>query len=275
MTAFDMPPSRAPLLHFTPESLSRWQLQTDAPVGGFSECTLEPVAGSTAPSRALWSGRTSLDIDRLIQQQYGKSDQKAVASKVGFVSMMHMVEENQRALDEFHGLCLTCRPRDARNYVLTVRSASTLGEHRTEDLYQVLLAPFLPHAKPVADVADVDDEGLATGSDSHSSSDSGGGGSSSDDGEKAPLIDVRVPWGALTLTWRGYVQGGRPPAMNLRRINAVGLLLADKAEGEFGMELAQISAFRFDEEEAIRDGHVRQCLELNRANGYDEVEALS
>ena len=259
-TAFDVPPTRLPLLSFEAEKLARWQLQTDAPIGGFSEGTLDTIGDSPGSRRALWSGRTSLEVDRLVQQQFGKSDQKAVASKVGFVAMMQQLQEGQWELTEFHGLCLRCRPRDARNYVLTVRATGTLGDHRTEDLYQTLLQPFVAHAVPtdVTDHEDADSVARPVGG----------------DGADEPLLDVRVPWGAFTLTWRGYVQGERPPAMHLDRINSVGLLLADKTAGEFCIELGGLSAFRYEEGEEARDEHVRRCLELNAQRGYDEREAL-
>ena len=83
-----------------------------------------------------------------MQQEFQRSDQKATASKVGFVAMMLPIEDRAWMLHEFHGVCLTCRPRDARNYVLTLRSENALGEHRTEDLYQTRLQPFVAHAKP-------------------------------------------------------------------------------------------------------------------------------
>ena len=86
-----------------------------------------------------------------------------------------------------------------------------------------------------------------------------------------PLLDVRVPWGAFTLTWRGYVQSERPQAMHLARVNSVGLLLADKAAGDFGIELARLSAFRFQEGEERRDDHVAKCLELNERAGYEDA----
>ena len=84
-TPFDPPPTRLPLLKFSADKLDSWQLQTDAPIGGFSEAALSPLPG--VEGRALWSGVTSLDADRLVQQKYRRSDQKAVASKVGFAAM--------------------------------------------------------------------------------------------------------------------------------------------------------------------------------------------
>ena len=269
---FDPPPTRLPLLNFSADKLDSWQLQTDAPIGGFSEAALSPLPG--VEGRALWSGVTSLDADRLVQQKYRRSDQKAVASKVGFAAMMLPVEEEHWALYDYHGLCLTCRPRDARNYVLTVRAAGSLGDHRTEDLYQTLLQPFVTHAKPAATTEgqDADDDHAAQVA-AATATGGGDGGSSlkQSDGPTGPLLDVRVPWGAFTLTWRGYVQSPRPPAMHLENMNTVGLLLADKTAGDFGIELAGLSAFRYEDGEDSRDEHVRKCLELNLEAGYEDA----
>ena len=274
---FDPPPTRLPLLKFSADKLDSWQLQTDAPIGGFSEAALSPLPG--VEGCALWSGVTSLDADRLVQQQYRRSDQKAVASKVGFAAMMLPVEQERWALYDYHGLCLTCRPRDARNYVLTVRAAGSLGDHRTEDLYQTLLQPFVQHAKPAAatDGQDADDDRaaqVAAVTATGGGDVAGGGGSSPEqpDGPTGPpLLDVRVPWGAFTLTWRGYVQSPRPPAMHLENMNTVGLLLADKTAGDFGIELKGLSAFRYEDGEDSRDEHVRKCLELNLEAGYEDA----
>ena len=110
---FEPLPLRLPLLKFGAHTLGDWQLHSDEPFGGYSESSLTPIEGAT--DCALWSGRTSLEANPLAQQQYQRSDQKAVASKVGFVAMMRTVqEEHGWELHNFHGLCLTCRPRDAR-----------------------------------------------------------------------------------------------------------------------------------------------------------------
>ena len=320
-SAFELPPSRLPLLGFAKDTVDKWQLQTDSPIGGFSECSLTPFhAGihvDDAPRllrpSAMWAGHTSLDADRLIQQQFEKSDQKAVASKVGFAAMMLSVENAEWPdLHDYHGLCLTCRPQDARQYVVTMRAANVLGDHRTEDLYQTMLQPFVAHAKPVeaseralATIEELEEMMQKTNSVvtmlTERSDGTGEVMALMDRREGAearglewnnqyvedllaskkvapppdvpPLIDVRLPWGAFRLTWRGYVQGveQHPPPMHLDRISHVGLLLADKTAGGFGIELANISAFRYDEDEMVRDEHVRQCMELNRQAGYDDV----
>ena len=61
--------------------------------------------------------------------------------------------------------------------------------------------------------------------------------------------------------------------MHLDRINSVGFLLADKCEGDFGLELGGLSAFRYGDDEAARDEHVRRCMQLNVDAGYDDTFA--
>ena len=66
-SAFELPPSRLPLLGFAKDTVDKWQLQTDSPIGGFSECSLTPFhAGihvDDAPRllrpSAMWAGHTS------------------------------------------------------------------------------------------------------------------------------------------------------------------------------------------------------------------------
>ena len=270
------PPAHKALVNFAPDTLERWTMMTDKRIGGSSKCALTPIEG--AGERALWSGHTSLDVDRLVQQQYGKSQQKAVASKVGFVSMMLPMQESNLGLYDFHGLRLTCRPRDARKYVLTLRAGGSLGDHRTEDLYQTSLQQFVPHAKPAVAKDDVDADGVGSSEAAQASGDDGDGGASLRSGgpdaaatAHEPLLDLRIPWGAFLLTWRGHVQTEKPPAMNLDKLNYVGLLLADKSAGEFAIELGGLSAFRYGDDESVHDDHVRHCLGLNVAMGYDDV----
>jgi hypothetical protein len=266
---FELPANRQRLVDFTSDKLACWQLQTDAPIGGHSQCALTPMNDGSSSSHAVWSGHTSLEADRLKQQQFAKSDQKKVASRVGFSAIMLTVEDEAWALRDFHGLCLRCRPLDARKYVLTLRAANTLGDHRTEDLYQTLLQPFVRHAKPAEEAAEVEPEAAAATAATATGGNVAPAGNAAACGAESPLLDVRVPWGAFTLTWRGYVQSERPPAMNLDQISHVGLLLADSTAGDFGIELSQLSAFRFDEHELVHDAHVRECFELNRLAGYE------
>lgn len=238
--ALDAPtPSRLPLIGFGAADLPRWRTQSDTSIGGFSECALEPMDDATA----VWSGSLALETDAERQAGARKSDQGKTATKTGFVGMRASIAEAAPGgLHDYHGLCLRVRP-DARGYIVNVRADGILEDLRTDDLYQALLQPFVPHARHVADRESPEDD----------------------------FIDVRIPWGAFTLTWRGYVQGETPPAMNLNKITHVGFLLSDKLESPFRIDLAGVSAFRYDEREMMQDQHVIDAVRLNEAAGYDET----
>ena len=59
--------------------------------------------------------------------------------------------------------------------------------------------------------------------------------------------------------------------MNLDRISHVGLLLSDSTAGSFAIELGGISAFRYHEDELLRDPHAREALRLNELSGYEDA----
>ena len=59
--------------------------------------------------------------------------------------------------------------------------------------------------------------------------------------------------------------------MHLSKISHVGLLLADGRDGPFRCELESISAFRFEEDEQVRDPLVRECMRLNVELGYEDI----
>ena len=229
-------PTRVPLIHFAEKDLGRWQLQSDTSIGGFSKCSLVPASASTA----VFSGSIELEADVQRQRQQ-RSDQGKLASKTGFCAMRTAVSEvdGWPSLYDFHGLSLRLRP-DARGYVLNVRADSILGDDRTDDLYQTSIRPFLRGAR-------------------------------TPEPHQPELLEVRIPWGAFALTWRGCVQSARPPPMNLNRLTHVGLLLADGEGGAFSCELESISAFRFDEDEQVHDPFAREALRLNVDRGYDDV----
>ena len=229
-------PTRVPLIHFAEKDLGRWQLQSDTSIGGFSKCSLVPASASTA----VFSGSIELEADVQRQRQQ-RSDQGKLASKTGFCAMRTAVSEvdGWPSLYDFHGLSLRLRP-DARGYVLNVRADSILGDDRTDDLYQTSIRPFLRGAR-------------------------------TPEPHQPELLEVRIPWGAFALTWRGCVQSARPPPMNLNRLTHVGLLLADGESGAFSCELESISAFRFDEDEQVHDPFAREALRLNVDRGYDDV----
>ena len=241
------PPARLPLLDFAGDAaIARWLLHTDKGVGGFSECQLEALS----PASALWSGVTALEADTTVQTAQ-VNDQGKVASKTGFVAMRTRVADEAWALHDFHGLCVRMRP-DARKYVLNVRADNVLGDDRTDDLYQVTMCPFL-------------EEAVASGASA------GDAPAPPEPEQQQPMVDVRIPWGAFTLTWRGYVQGVRPPAMHLDRITHVGFLLSDGEDGPFACEMGALSAFRYEDEELKHSAHARAAMRLNAERGYEDV----
>ena len=159
--SFHALPTRLPIIGFGAADLKRWDLQTDAAIGGYSECSLD----SLTPSTALWSGSTALESDPIRQQQVARSEQNKVASKTGFVAMRADISGTSD-LHEFHGLCIRMRP-DQRTYVVNLRPEGVLGEFRQDDLYQAVINPWLQHARRVQEV----------------------------DGELDDYLDVRIPWG--------------------------------------------------------------------------------
>lgn len=281
-SGLDPPQSHLPLLQFTTDNLSKWELTSDQEIGGYSQATLEPSADGI-----VWSGKTSRDVDPARQRLVPKSDQKKKASRVGFVAMRMDVRTGEAgilssggypwALTEYHGLRIRGR-FDQRKYVFNIRADNVLGELRYDDLYQALIHPYIPFAKPVsADNFDevqpmetiADGAGTATPA-AHNP------GSELTDAELPPMVDVRVPWSAFTLTWRGYIQGEESPPMHLDRITHMGMLLSDPTSetvGPFRMELASLSAFRYDDEEILHDPQVREAFRSNVEQGYDDIRS--
>lgn len=243
-TQLSAPPSHLPLLHFAGESaLERWTLQSDVSIGGFSECSLTMATASTA----VFSGTIALESDP-VRQEKQTSDQGKHATRTGFCAMRTAVSsDGWPTLHDFHGLSLRVRP-DTRSYILNVRADNILGDSRNEDLYQTPIQPFLPRRPLTAMSSEAEAEA-----------------------EVDELVDVRIPWGAFSLTWRGHVQSTRPPTMNLDRLTHVGLLLADGADGPFRCELESVSVFRYDDDELVHDPLVREAMRLNVERGYDDV----
>mmetsp|Transcript_16556 Transcript_16556/g.35511 ORF Transcript_16556/g.35511 Transcript_16556/m.35511 type:complete len:242 (+) Transcript_16556:245-970(+) len=77
--------------------------------------------------------------------------------------------------------------------------------------------------------------------------------------------EVRIPFGAFMETDRGMVIAHR--AMNLETPTRFGILIADGTDAPFEMELREISAFRFTEDE-MEIPAVREAVDLNRSLGY-------
>lgn len=273
-SGLEPPAMHQSLVRCTLPEVEKWKVLTDYSIGGFSECTLEP-----SPRGMVWSGETSREVDVARQKLVPRSDQKKRASKVGFVALRLDVRQYQEDgfistegkwdLHEYHGLRIRGR-FDSRKYILNVRADNVLEENRPDDLYQALIHPYLPHATPAGRGFDVEqDEELEEASDGMAEV-------SNEDSDQPPIVDVRVPWGAFTLTWRGYVQSLTPPAMNLGRITHLGFLLTDPTDetaGPFRVELSSISAFRYDDDEMKHDPQVREAMRLNREHGYEDVKS--
>ena len=241
-------PLRAKLLSFAEErDLARWIITSDKCIGGFSEATLCRASASAASFR----GATKLKSDPSRQALY-MSDQGKQASKTGFCAIRTTVScESWPTLYDFHGVCIRMRP-DRRSYIVNIRAETVLGDERMDDLYQAATGPFVAHAMATAAA----EKGARQG------------------GERQAMIDIRVPWGAFSLSWRGHVQGPRPPAMNLQKITHIGLLIADGKDGEFHCDFESISAFRYNEEEMYRDPFVMDAMELNVDRGYETAQNL-
>uniref|UniRef100_A0A7S0NQ62 NADH:ubiquinone oxidoreductase intermediate-associated protein 30 domain-containing protein n=1 Tax=Calcidiscus leptoporus TaxID=127549 RepID=A0A7S0NQ62_9EUKA len=86
---------------------------------------------------------------------------------------------------------------------------------------------------------------------------------------KGEWAQLRIPFGAFMVTWRGYVQSAQR-SMNLEAITRLGVLIADRKAGDFSLELDDISAFRFHDEE-MSDPLVKRALRLNGELGYTDV----
>lgn len=261
-TQFTLPSRRLRLLDFRADALARWQLQSDESIGGFSRGTLAAASETTA----LWSGHTSSESDPVRQAQVPVSDQKKRATKVGFCAMRADVTSEKWDLQDYHGLCVRAR-FDARKYILNVRADCVIGDSRLDDLYQVLITPHLENAQPAQWGEEVEDDDVQAALRT-----TPGRGSDSGDG----LLDVRIPWSAFSLTWRGQLQSERPPAMHLGRITHVGLLTTHAtcepgSDGAFALELDSLSAFRYSEREAAHVPYVREALRFNQLAGYDEL----
>jgi hypothetical protein len=287
-SGLEPPRSHLTLLQFTADNLSSWQLHSDNEMGGYSESTLQPSADGI-----VWSGNTSRDMDPARQRLVPKSDQKKKASRVGFVAMRMDIRDKGHdaimsggypwTLTDFHGVCIRGR-FDHRKYILNIRADNVLEELRPDDLYQALIHPYIPFARPVGEdsLNEAHPAGPAS-MPSAASSDAGAAASAADgpgsalaSAEQLPLLDVRVPWSAFTLTWRGYIQADSPPPMHLDRITHVGLLLSDptaETTGPFRLELNSLSAFRYDDHEMEFDPHVREAIRLNTELGYEDIRS--
>uniref|UniRef100_A0A7S0LVG7 NADH:ubiquinone oxidoreductase intermediate-associated protein 30 domain-containing protein n=1 Tax=Coccolithus braarudii TaxID=221442 RepID=A0A7S0LVG7_9EUKA len=83
---------------------------------------------------------------------------------------------------------------------------------------------------------------------------------------KGEWAQLRIPFAAFSVTWRGYMQGAQR-SMNLEAISSVGVLIADRKHGDFNLEVDEISAFRFGDEE-VQDPLVARLLRQNEELGY-------
>lgn len=81
--------------------------------------------------------------------------------------------------------------------------------------------------------------------------------------------ELRVPFCHFELTARGYVQLDKNRAMNLGNLQHVGVLLADSKTADFKLEIEEIEAFRFDDEEMLKDEVVMEMLSFNNEMGYN------
>jgi len=63
--------------------------------------------------------------------------------------------------------------------------------------------------------------------------------------KKDEWIEIRIPMGQLEATYHGREVPGAPP-MDPGRIRRVGLLISDKQEGRFHLEIRRIGAYRND-----------------------------
>lgn len=226
--------------------LANWELASDNEHHGSSFSTLTPASGESA----LWSGATSLELSLppgphgAMEAHRQRDQKKPEPKKTGWCAMRRDIEAEGWELMDFDGLCLRARP-DGRRYVVNLRFAGLLGDSRKDDLYQAVLPPVGDAAAgtsrsfPWASGVVPDENGW---------------------------IAYRIPWGAFQLTWRGYLQQ-TSPTMNLERFTHVGLLLADGARGEFAIELANLSAFRYHPDE-MQETHVQNGMFLNEVGGY-------
>jgi hypothetical protein len=83
--------------------------------------------------------------------------------------------------------------------------------------------------------------------------------------EHGEWTELRLPFCAWHLTWRGYMQ--EPRGMHLDRISHIGIFLSDGDAGPFSIDLHSVSAFRY-EDVGGDDPRVRMALEGNRRMGY-------
>ena len=152
------------------------------------------------------------------------------ATKTGWCSMRTMVEDEEWVLEDFHGIRLLCRPDD-RRYVMNLRTHRPLGDQGShlQDVYQA----HIPRG--------------ATGE----------------------WAEVRLPFSAFMLTWRGYVQPAH--GMDVNRLGSLGILVADKSAGPFALELGHVDAFRYEQREMMRDEAVMSALRANEELGYAHV----
>lgn len=240
------------LLSFQSESdLEQWAVASDQVHHGSSNSELSLVSDQSV----RWSGRTSKELS-LPAGPKGAMEAHAMRGtmgplpvKSGWCAMRRNVEGTHWDLNEFEGLRLKVRS-DERRYFINIRTGGIFEDCRTDDMYQAVL-PMLP-----------------TEENRHSLEKEtpwAAGELPDEDG----WIERRIPWGSFQLTWRGYLQPLNPP-MNLASITHFGILIADGQDGEFSLELAEVSAFRYRKDE-IHLKHAQHGRFLNSKAGYEHI----
>lgn len=239
---FARPRTRERLFSFaTPSALDAFYVYSDLQDGGRS--TAEWRHEARDGGVGVFCGRLDSGFDASLEQSTRATPATfsgALMVRSGYASVRSIEPAPFGELDEFDGLALTVRS-DSRPYVVNVKTARLMQD--TQEVFQALVPPPPPlRAAPGAGGARAPPRGL-------------------EPGEMGPWREVRIPWDAFRLTWRGFVQ---PQEVNLdpRRVDSLGIALyvADRGQEDLGYA-------------AMRDGPF--ALELRAVEAYADVPGRS
>ncbi|KAG8459139.1 hypothetical protein KFE25_002546 [Diacronema lutheri] len=235
---FAQPRSRETLFSFaSPAALDAFYAYSDEQDGGRSAAVWRHEARDGGIG--VFCGHLDTGFDAALEADARATPASFAGARMvrsGYASVRSMEPAPFGELDEFDGVALVVRS-DSRPYVVNIKTARFMQD--TQEVFQALVPPPPPSPPaqdaPHATAAAARPRRLQPG-------------------EMGAWREVRIPWDAFRLTWRGFVQ---PQDIKLdpRRIESVGIALyaADPAhadigyaamrEGPFTLELRAIEAY--------------------------------
>eukprot|EP00003_Mantamonas_plastica_P022392 TRINITY_DN3794_c0_g1_i1.p1 TRINITY_DN3794_c0_g1~~TRINITY_DN3794_c0_g1_i1.p1 ORF type:complete len:255 (+),score=64.62 TRINITY_DN3794_c0_g1_i1:363-1127(+) len=220
------PPSRLSLLTFdSPNCVERWQLRTDQTIGGNSEASL---SFSPETNAITFSGTLSLTVP----------ENKDMV-KSGFANIVTRISAfDVDDIDYYDSIELLVK-HDDRGFAFNISTENMVPYHLHQAFLNQKIRPQVP-----MNTSTVSTQTIAL-SDIKESTYEDGTTRFDRYGDISDNASEGFQWVKLSfdsdfvLTWLGMVQGDQPE-LNIRRLEALGITLADKTEGPFSVSIKAI-----------------------------------